>query len=348
VAADDSETTGFRPSRRELMRAAAGTLGALALAGRTLGQETATRPASQPATSTSAPASQPVPTPWWLTAYPTRSRVVDARSETVINGTEVSHPILVEMLQRAVQVLTDTANPTEAWKRVLGPAERIAIKFNQVGARTIGTTDAFAAALVENLVEAGYAADTITLAEAPAHVSRSLGTRSAEEAWGAPIGIGSETDDLAKYVCDADAIINVPFLKTHQIAGMSGALKNLSHGIIQHPARFHANGCSPYVGQIVGAEMVSSRLKISIVNALRTVVQHGPDARAGDVVTQGGVLVGLDPVSVDTIGRDMLLAQRRKRGIVEGIEVRYLESADELGVGRGRRHGIERIPISHA
>jgi uncharacterized protein (DUF362 family) len=150
---------------------------------------------------------------------------------------------------------------------------------------------------------------------------------------------------LARYLFDADAIINVPFLKTHQIAGMSGCLKNLSHALIRHPAQFHANGCSPYVGQVVGSREVSSRLKLNLMNAVRVVVDGGPGARTENTVGYGGLLLGFDPVAMDYAGLSILAAERHRLGLRGGLAVRYLASSAEMGLGRWRPTDVDRAEI---
>ena len=74
-------------------------------------------------------------------------------------------------------------------------------------------------------------------------------------------------------------MINVPFIKTHNIAGMTCGLKNLSHALVKHPAHYHANGCSPFIGDIVAADPIRKKLKLTIVDAFRVVFQGGPAAR---------------------------------------------------------------------
>jgi uncharacterized Fe-S center protein len=197
------------------------------------------------------------------------------------------------------------------------------------------------------LHDAGYPARSVAAVEIPRALQADLGTRRPELGWGEAIPLGAGEEALAAYLHAADAVINVPLLKTHQIAGMSGAMKNLSHALIEHPARYHGNGCSPYVGQVIGAKEVSVRVRLNVVNALRVVCRNGPDARRQDVATCGYVLLGYDPVAIDTVGRDLLLATRRKRDVKGELDVRYLSAAADLGVGRQALHELERVPVLH-
>ncbi len=343
-----------RPSRREILRAvAAGALGAIA-APRLVGAQT-TRPSSRPATRpasspTSNPASRPirltrVPTPWWLKTTASRARVVDIRSREILAEEAGDTVTLEDILDQGLLHLVPADTPREAWRRVLGKAERVVLKFNSVGDRVLGTNEMMARALVSRLEDAGYSRKQITLVEAPEFLREALGTAAPVRAWGEAVPVGRGLQQLAQYLYDADAIINVPLLKTHQIAGMSCCMKNLSHALLRHPARCHANGCSPFVGQVVGSTPVSTRLRLNIVNALRVVVDRGPDARPEDVAEYGGLLLGFDPLAVDIVGRSVLAMERRSRGLPPWFGVPYLDSAAVMRVGRWRPAEIERLAL---
>ena len=341
MATEDGNTQGepqAKPSRRDLLGyAAAASLAAVTRAAPAgLGTGAGTRPQSSAATQ---------PVPWWLGPQFKRSRVVDTYSRHVLNASVADKIALTELIVHGVQSLTRKSDPVQAWQAVLGPAKLIVLKFNTVAARQINTTDAMARALVEALAAGDYGPDRIALVEVPRHLQAQLQTRDVPRGWGEAIAVGEARDELANYLYEADAIINVPFLKTHKIAGMTCCLKNLSHALIRHPARYHANGCSPYVGQIVGAGAITSRLKLNIVNAVRTVINNGPDAAENDIYPHGGILLGFDPVATDAVGLDILLRQRRKAGLGGHLDVPYLEDARARGVGRMRVTEIDHLVL---
>jgi len=336
---------GRRTTRRELVAAtAAASLGLLVGARPALGWSDPDDAAGQD-DGGAADRGDRMPTPWWIERYPELSRVVEVRSARVLNASVVEPGRLGEMLDRGIQHLTGSANPLTGWQAVLGAAERIVLKFNAVGAGTIRTTEPMARVLVSRLAAAGYEAGRVALVEAPAKLTKELGARTAAPGWGTSVPLAGTAEELANYLLEADALINVPFLKTHQIAGMSGCLKNISHAVIRHPARYHANGCSPFVGQVVGSSPVSSRLKLNIVNALRVVVDGGPDAREADIVGYGGLLLGFDPVAVDNVGLSILATERRRLGLNGGGEIRYLVAAARAGLGRWRPVDIDRVAV---
>ncbi len=326
-------------TRRELLSAAGATaLGFLATSDSGFAQST------QPVASRPG-AGRLAHVPWWLERHHPRSRVVDIRSSNVLHASDVARTALGEMLDRGIRELTDAKTPEHAWWTVLGSAERIVVKFNSVGADVINTNEPLARLLVDRIAAAGYAPERIALIDLPGFLTRELGTREAVRGWGAPVAVGAGLEPLAEYLYEADAIINIGLLKTHRIAGMSGCLKNLSHALMRHPAWYHGNRCSPYVGQVVGSKEVSSRLKLNVTNAVRVVVNRGPDARPEDVIGYGGLLLGFDPVAVDNVGLSILAMERQRRGLTPALGVRYLASAAEMGLGRWRPADIERIAL---
>lgn len=281
--------------------------------------------------------------PWWLRPPHDRSRVVEIRSRRALNGSVVNAPVLAEVFSRGLRALTGVRTEREAWKTVLGSARRIVIKFNAVGAEVISTTDAMARALVAGVVDAGYEAERVALVEAPGYLTTEYGLRIAARGWGGAIRVGESREELANYLLEADAVVNVAFLKTHRIAGMSGCLKNLSHAVIRHPAKYHANGCSPYVGQVVSSKEVTSRLKLNITNATRIVFRNGPDARNEDLSNYGALLLAYDPVAVDAVGLEILELERRRLGETERVFAEHIGSAAKLAVGRRQPAELQRL-----
>lgn len=327
-----------RPTRRALIRAAGGAaIGWLATPA--LGSPHVQDQGGPPEEAAAAADA----TPWWLGADHPVSRVVEVRAERALRGDSVDPHVLRNMIDRAVKLLSRAASPEQGWRAILRGAKRIVIKFNAVASAVIGTNDVFAAALVDRLANAGCDPEAITTVELSNDTVLRLGTRAATRGWGGSIPVGGSAEQLAAYFLDADAVINVPLLKTHQIAGMSCCMKNISHAVIRRPARYHANGCSPYVGQVISAPEVRNRLRIHLVNALRVVVDRGPEAHASDVANWGGVLAGFDPVAVDHVGRSILEVQRRERNLDAHLEVPYLRAAGDSGLGRWRPSEIERV-----
>lgn len=327
------------PSRRDVLRAAAGVaLGTIA--GAASGQEP--EPASRPAPAASSSDSRP----WWLGPRYPRSRVVEIQDARVLVDGRADDVILADLIDLGLRVLTGLPTATEALQHILGPARRIAVKFNHVDAEQIGTNEAVARALAAALATAGYGPDTLMLVEAPSGLAGELNKASPPSGWGPAIRVGGRLEELANWVYESDAIINVPFLKAHTIAGMSGAMKNISYAAIRHPARYHDSGCSPYIGEVIANKELSSRLKLTIVTALRVLVDPGCREKPSTLADVGRLLFGFDPVALDTVGLEVLLRLRRDLGITSRLQAPSVAAAGELGAGRCAAYGIDRLPAA--
>ncbi|MFQ5494689.1 MAG: DUF362 domain-containing protein, partial [Phycisphaerae bacterium] len=202
--------------------------------------------------------------------------------------------------------------------------------------------------LIESLVAAGWPAKRLVCLEAPPGLAASAGTHPARRGFDlSETDFGSGRDQFASVLRQITALIDVPFLKTHNICGMTSCLKNLSHGLVKHPARYHGNGCSPYIGDIVGAAPIRSRLRLCRVDAFRVVFSPGPPARAATVSDEGVLLASTDPVAADRVGLTVLNDIRRERGLepVGGSAVgpAYLRAAHDRGVGIGVWTRIDRV-----
>jgi uncharacterized protein (DUF362 family) len=153
----------------------------------------------------------------------------------------------------------------------------------------------------------------------------------------AEVDFGSGRDRLSSLLQQVTALVNVPFLKTHNIAGITCGLKNLSHALVKHPARFHGNRCSPFIGDIVALPQIRDKLKLTVVNALRVVFDGGPEA-ADDLTHESGtILLSRDPVATDTVGLDTLHHIRNRLSLpyVDDGDGRiaYIEAAARRGLG---------------
>ncbi|MCH7719486.1 MAG: DUF362 domain-containing protein [Planctomycetes bacterium] len=264
--------------------------------------------------------------------------VVQVQSPNVIRGHRTHPKILAEMLENALVELTGTTTVGGAWNQLLKSDERIALKFNQSGADGIGTTDSMAETLVASLRDAGFPPDQLTLMEVPQPVWQQLGCRPPPQGWQeAETDFGSGKDHLASVLQQIDAIINLPFLKNHNIAGLTCCLKNLSHALVKHPARFHDHGCSPYVADIVALPEIRSKLRLNIVNALRVVWDRGPQALLECTEPVGALIVGQKPLTVDTVALALLDDVRAGKGLATIVNthgrIAYFGPAAARGLG---------------
>jgi hypothetical protein len=254
-----------------------------------------------------------------------KSIVAHVVRKEVIDGPKSHMTLLGEMIEEGLRITTGENNAVDAWRKLLKPDDVIGIKFNQVGAP-----------------------ERVMLIEAPHRLTRELKTKRPVFGWsGTAVSFGSGAEELSAVLQEVTALINVPFLKTHNIAGMSGCLKNLSHAFIRRPARYHGNGCAPYVGDIVALDQIRSKLRIHIVNALRVVYQGGPTVVPEGVWTHAGLIVSTDPVAADATGIDLLNEQRARAKLPpigdDQAHIPHVHAAAQRGLGTDDQDYIQVI-----
>lgn len=281
----------------------------------------------------------------------TRARVVQVQSPQVVENRAVHATLLDEMIAASLKSLTGRATSQESWRALFRSDDVIGIKFNRSAQAILGTTRIVATVLVKSLVEAGFRADQIVCIEAPEEVSIRLGTTRPVSGYSSTAtNFDSGADNLALVLDQVSALINVPFLKTHNIAGMTACLKNLSHGLIKHPARYHANGCSPFVADIVAVPKIRKKLRLCIVDGLRTMYAGGPAATGASIGEEGIIIAATDPVACDAVCLQALNEVRARVGLPPVApspgDIPYLAVAHRRGLGVAVSHGIDLIRLT--
>ncbi|MCO6439073.1 MAG: DUF362 domain-containing protein [Phycisphaerae bacterium] len=273
------------------------------------------------------------------------STVVFVQSDQVVAG-PIVHPVLIEeMLAASLKTLTGRESMRQCWESLFAKDDIIGLKFNRSAQQALGTTAVVGPTIVRSLMAAGWPPRQLVAIEAPEFLIREFGLLT--PAGGFEVesrDFGSGADELARVLNQITALINIPFIKSHNIAGMTCALKNLSHALVKHPARYHGNGCSPYIADIVSLPEIRSKLRLNLVDGLRVVYEGGPEATGMNVADTGCMMASTDPVAADAVALTLLNKIRAERGvspISTGSEgVRYLEPAEARGLGTAFLHNI--------
>lgn len=137
----------------------------------------------------------------------------------------------------------------------------------------------------------------------------------------------------------ADKVILLPVLKDHGSAGITGALKNMSHGLVNNVARSHssahANVCNQFIPEVVSHPIIREKCVLQIMDGLVGVYQGGPFGHADDTHwtwENNALLLATDPVAMDRIEWDIIDAKRREMGLAPvGAVGKLAEDADREG-----------------
>jgi len=148
-------------------------------------------------------------------------------------------------------------------------------------------------------------------------------------------------------------IINIPTLKDHASAGVTLALKNLSHGLVSNVARTHVekvregNRCGTFIPRIVEMETIRRKTVLNIVDGLIGVYEGGPGPWKKSFGTweYKALLFATDPVAMDHVGWDILDAERASRRWAR-VAAMGLNERDPMGAERFFIRQPEHIPLA--
>src|SRR3954470_19265403 len=167
-------------------------------------------------------------------------------------------------------------------------------------------------------------------------------------------------------------IVAIPVLKDHGSGGVTGELKNMSHGSVNNVARSHSNNftnvCNQFIPQVVTHPVIRSKFVLHVMDGIRGVYQGGPFAWEGGKYTweYNALLLATDPVALDHVEWDIVDDKRKQEKLPpvgaagklamdplgrEGFDVRqpqHIALAGALGMGhfdykspRGRRFSVQ-------
>ena len=215
-------------------------------------------------------------------AEPT-AKVVLIRNAGVLGPEDkVQEEILGSMLDEAVKSLLGVKEPLEAWRKLFKSSDVVGIKSNEW--QKLPTPKELEAAIKRRLLDVGVAEKNI--------------------------GIDDRGVLNNPIFLNATALVNTRPLRTHHWAGVGTCLKNYIQFVPNRPD-YHEEGCSP-LGKIWTYPIVKGKTRLNILCCL-TPQFYGRGANFFDkryVWPYKGLIVGSDPVAVDTVGAHLLQAKR--------------------------------------
>ncbi len=303
-------------------------------------------------------------TPATAAASQIKSRVVVARDAALRGGgSEIDPARLGKMLDRAVQSFFDTKSPLDAWKRLVKPGEVIGLKVNCLGGRAITTNHTLIEAVIERLKQVGIAPKDIVIFDRSDRDLERGGFTPPE--WKGVRAIGNNVagfeDEFAEHGSVAsrfsktltrtcDGVVNLPVLKDHGMAGFTLAMKAM-YGVINNPNKYHPNGGDPYIADLNMLPVIRQKVRLTIGDATTAIYEGGPGYSPQWAWQFNGLLVGRDPVALDTVGWQMIEQKRKEAGLPTlaeaGREPKYIATAadEQHRLGTNDLKRIERVEV---
>lgn len=124
-------------------------------------------------------------------------------------------------------------------------------------------------------------------------------------------------------------VITIPCLKDHKSAGVTLALKNISHGMNNNVARSHLAGiyrigggtsgpnqCNTFIPTAVAQEPIRRKMTLHILDGLVGVYEGGPGNwnRSWGTWNRESLFFATDPVALDHVGWAIIDARRAQEG----------------------------------
>ncbi len=272
--------------------------------------------------------------------------VAQIRSEKCVDSTTgaANADVVREMLARGMTTLTGDTSPEAAWRRFFAPTDIVGLKVNCGGYPYCISAYEIVAEVIRQLTTLGVPATNIYvyerfqnqmdecnyaghLPEGAQSVAAESANRHTDNSGYDPFtyieadffGEDDTRSNMMRLVSERlTKIINIPNMKDHRAAGVTGCLKNIAYGSFSNVARTHYHGRShtySFVGALASVEPLRSRTVLQIMDGLRGVWHGGPFARTDKYVFYPKrILIGTDPVAIDRLMRDVIDQKRTETG----------------------------------
>jgi hypothetical protein len=218
----------------------------------------------------------------------------------------------------------------------------VGIKVNCSGAPEINSNPELVSAIIDNLIALGVPANRIYIYDRFENqlkivnfgpkVAPGVKISGAESARGSILGYDPYTyvevdffgeedtrSNLIRLVSDTlTKVINVPTMKEHRAAGVTGCLKNIAYGDFSNVARSHQKektNTYSFIGTLAAVEPLRSRTVLNVMDGLRSLWQGGPFLQSPKFLFfPKQIVLGTDPVALDHVLLDMIEDKRKQEG----------------------------------
>lgn len=215
---------------------------------------------------------------------PQSTVVLVRRKDAVTGGHRVNGEVVAEMIDEAVAAFAGVEDPAEAWRRYVKPTDVVGVKISKCQWMRVHVQQATIDAVRRRVAACGVPDDRI-------HVK-----------------------DLGLPAKRCTALLNVPTIKGHRSVGIAAAVKNYINLSEKKPHTFH-KGLGNRLGENWLIPATKGKTRLIVVDALRPYFGPGPQVNPVYRWPYGGILVGTDPVAIDTIAIALI---RRKRDAFKG------------------------------
>ena len=255
-----------------------------------------------------------------------------------------------EMVHQAVMTLCSTSDLEKAWRQIVRKDDRVGIKINALGGRFASSMKEVVDPIVKGVLLAGVPEKNIMIYD-----QYGGNMRQARYEWQekpdrlrvinhAVLGYekelthspGGGRGNLAKTLKWTTAVINVPVLKDHDLAGVTCAIKNMVCGSVESPPLMHRQ-IHTALPHFYALNEIAGKVRLILCDGSFCQYEGGPKYNPSTRVAHDCVYATTDPVAMDTIALNVINTLRKNNGYRSLEEVRrpatFLKVAEEIGLG---------------
>jgi uncharacterized protein (DUF362 family) len=314
--------------------------------------------------------------------YP--GRVVAVRHGGSIEAGAYRREPVETMMRRGMMELTGAPSWADAWRVFVQPGDVVGIKVSPVGGRRLCSAPEVLRAIIDGIRQAGVRAGDIVVYDRYRREFQQCGydkwlpegvrwTAAVEEYDKVQLGMDGYDPDVymemplikpgqdprdahvrRSYVArfltrQVNKLVNLPVLKHHNSAGVTLALKNLSHGLVNNVNRSHVNAalneCKTFIPAVVDLPVIRQKAVLHILDGVKGGYDGGPGVAAKHIWENRTLYFATDPVALDKTGWRVIDAKRREMGlppVAEAVQPQFagfrgqpehIEMAGAFGLG---------------
>ena len=301
-----------------------------------------------------------------------------------------------QMIRSGLQQLTGAPNYVTGWRQFVGPGDVVGIKINPNGNDGTISSPVVIMEIISGLMLAGVDQRNIivyeryqeildrtagwfppwvrTMSAAPGYTDDQTGQAGYDPnhyadmpmllSWQDSANPVHRRSYAAQFIASrVNKLINLSCLKHHNAAGVTLALKNLSHGCSNNVNRSHDYPAQAFPQQffyttfiptVVSMNVIRNKAVLHIIDGIHGLWDYGPNSTSYAYNWEHkSMYFATDAVAVDRVGWKAIDAQRKSVGlpdvanstsyVIQGVpaQPQYIDAAAAAGLGENRDDRID-------
>ena len=318
--------------------------------------------------------------------YPGRVSVVEHQNAS--RDLTYNRDAVVSMLEKGITQLTGAPTPQDAWRSLFSPSDVVGLKLNPVARPFVISSPEVVAEIINGLRMAGVPYKNLVAYDRYRREFLQAGfdkwlpegvrwTFASDNYSSHPFQLDMDGYDASQYVemplvfpkadptnphhrrsylsnfisKDVNKLVNLCVLKHHQSAGVTVALKNMSHGLVNNVSRSHSsstlNTCGTFIPNIVDHPIIRQKAVLNICDGILAAYHGGPGPKVEHYVWANNTMYfSTDPVALDKTCLRVIDAKRIQMGMLPigtakpdadstflNMQPEHIEIAGALGLG---------------